>query len=72
MHNYVLTEKKIKKRTLHRTPHCRQPAAKAHTQRLEAAGMRQCNRSATSKKGIRSLIKQKEVIENKIYQKHLK
>jgi hypothetical protein len=43
-------EKKIKKKRLQRTPHCRQPAAKAHTQKPKAAGMRQCNRSVKPKK----------------------
>jgi hypothetical protein len=49
-----LSHKKNKKKRLHRTQHCRQPAAKSpRTKSPTAAGMRQCKRSLQPKKGIR-------------------
>ena len=61
-------EKKIKKiKNARRTPHSRQPAAKSpHTKAQQAAGMRECNRSATSKKSIRGKINERNKIKERV------
>jgi hypothetical protein len=67
--NAQLRVEKIKKKEiLQRTQHCRQPAAKSpRTKSQAAAGVRQCTRSAKSKKRPRTSIKQNENLKLKIF-----
>jgi hypothetical protein len=55
-------EKNKKNKTLHRTPHSRQPAAKAHTQKPNGGGYAQTQPFSATKKKPRSSIKRKDVI----------